>query len=343
MKPLAIHNRLEGYNKRWLEYCQEKSIPYQLVNCYESDIIETLKGCSALLWHWDYDNYKDRILANKLITSLKYINYIIFPDFHTSWYFDDKIAQKYLLESIGAPMPKTDVFYSKLEAINWVKTQKFPIIFKLKGGAGSQNVFLIKNFNQAKRKIKKAFNRGYKHINQYNNFIDKINYLLRDFSVRNIYKVIKAFFSLFYTDSNNKLIPREKGYALFQEYLPNNKFDTRLVVIGNRCLGLRRYNRKNDFRASGSGFIEYNKEHFTSEQIKIAFNVAKQLKSQTIAFDFINDKEGKPTILEISYGISIKSYDECVGFWDSNLNFFPGKRSLSDYMIEDLIASLKNT
>src|SRR6185503_17089802 len=43
------------------------------------------------------------------------------------------------------------------------------------------------------------------------------------------------------------------GYILLQEFLSNNKFDTRVTVIGNRAFAYRRFNRPNDFRASGSG------------------------------------------------------------------------------------------
>ena len=44
-----------------------------------------------------------------------------------------------------------------------------------------------------------------------------------------------------------------KDYVYFQKFLPNNKYDIRIVVIGDRAFGFIRYNRENDFRASGSG------------------------------------------------------------------------------------------
>ena len=36
----------------------------------------------------------------------------VFPDFNTSWHFDDKIAETYLLQSISAPIPQSYIFYN---------------------------------------------------------------------------------------------------------------------------------------------------------------------------------------------------------------------------------------
>ena len=50
----------------------------------------------------------------------------------------------------------------------------------------------------------------------------------------------------------------QRDYLLVQEFLPGNGFDTRITVIGNRAFGFRRFNRPDDFRASGSGRIDWN-------------------------------------------------------------------------------------
>ncbi len=50
------------------------------------------------------------------------------------------MAQKYLLESIAAPLVDSYVFYSKKEAIKWVEETSYPKVFKLAGGASSSNV-----------------------------------------------------------------------------------------------------------------------------------------------------------------------------------------------------------
>ncbi len=75
----------------------------------------------------------------------------------------DKIGQKYLFEAIDAPFIKTDVFYTKEEALKWVEHTIFPKIFKLRGGAASTNVKLIRSKEEAKEYIEIAFGDGFKN------------------------------------------------------------------------------------------------------------------------------------------------------------------------------------
>lgn len=78
----------------------------------------------------------------------------------------------------------------------------------------------------------------------------------------NIYRELHHFggnlFRKFSGEGFTRFWIREKKYILFQEYLPDNEFDTRVTVIGNRAFAFRRFNRKKDFKASGSGEIDYD-------------------------------------------------------------------------------------
>src|SRR5690606_35021033 len=97
-----------------------------------------------------------------LLVSLQTAGKKVFPDFNTVWHFDDKIGQKYLLEAIGAHLAPSYVFYSKKEALSWSETAVFPKVFKLRNGAGSDNVRLAKSREAAVRLINKSFNKGFK-------------------------------------------------------------------------------------------------------------------------------------------------------------------------------------
>jgi glutathione synthase/RimK-type ligase-like ATP-grasp enzyme len=85
----------------------------------------------------------------------------VFPDFRTAWHFDDKVAQKYLFEAIGAPLVPSYVFFDKQEALRWAELTTFPKVFKLRGGAGSQNVSLVKTKQECIKLIHKAFGKGF--------------------------------------------------------------------------------------------------------------------------------------------------------------------------------------
>src|SRR4051812_29552347 len=110
---IAIHNRPGSFSDRWISYCRQNHVDYKLVNCYDSDIVAQLDDCEGLMWHWSQVDYKDLLFAKQLTISLEKKGLKVFPDVNTSWHFEDKVGQKYLLEAIGAPLVDSYVFYSR--------------------------------------------------------------------------------------------------------------------------------------------------------------------------------------------------------------------------------------
>ncbi len=91
-----------------------------------------------------------------------------------------------------------------------------------------------------------------------------------------------------------------KKCMLVQEFLPDNPFDTRITVIGDRAFGFRRFNRPNDFRASGSGLIDYDLSAIDEETVRLGFAVAQALKTQSVAIDGLRRGDER-VVGEISY------------------------------------------
>src|SRR5690554_5242133 len=188
---IAIHQKEGSFSERWIEYCKKASIDYKIVNCFDSDIINQLKDCDVLMWHHHHGHYKDVITAKRILFALEHAGVKVFPDFKTSWHFDDKVAQKYLLEAIGAPLVPSYVFYDKKEAIEWANKTTYPKVFKLKGGAGSANVRLVKSKLECLSLINKAFGRGFKQFDGKNYFLDTIKKYKS--GTKSFKQVVKAF------------------------------------------------------------------------------------------------------------------------------------------------------
>jgi len=70
-------------------------------------------------------------LSSVLIPALEYNGIKYFPNYSTSWHFDDKVKQYFLLKSINAPIVSTNVFFSKKKATGFVNRTDFPKIAKL--------------------------------------------------------------------------------------------------------------------------------------------------------------------------------------------------------------------
>lgn len=126
---------------------------------------------------------------------------------------------------------------------------------------------------------------------------------------------------------------REVGYIYFQDFIPNNDHDIRVIVIGDKAFAIKRMVRKNDFRASGSGNILYDKQYFDDQVIKLSFDIQVKLKSQCTAMDFVY-KDDNPLLVEVSYGFVPEVYEDCPGYWDENLNWHEGKFDPYGRMVE---------
>jgi glutathione synthase/RimK-type ligase-like ATP-grasp enzyme len=334
---IAIHKRDTEFTIRWIEYCKKHDIEFKLVDCYKNDIISQVGDCDALMWHHSQSNYKDILFAKQLLFSLQQTGKKVFPDFNTCWHFDDKVGQKYLLESIGAPLAPTYVFYTKEEALEWVKTTTFPKVFKLRGGAGSENVKLVRSATHACRLIRKAFRRGFPSFNRKGYLKERIR-KFKEGKVSMLY-VLKGVARLFYPVEFATMLARQKGYIYFQEFIPNNNYDIRVIVIGDKAFAIKRIVRMNDFRASGSGNIIYDKNSFSADIINLSFILCEKLQTQCVAFDFVYDSAGHPYVVEISYGFTMAGYDPCEGYWDHSLMFHEGTIFPQDWMVELLLKS----
>lgn len=330
---IAIHHTPGSFSDRWISYCKENNIAYKIVNCYDNDIVAQLDDCDALMWHHHHGNYKDVLFAKQLLYSLQAAGKKVFPDFNTAWHFDDKVGQKYLLESIGAPLVPSYVFYTKKDALNWIDKTTFPKVFKLRGGAGATNVKLVKTKSEARKLAKRAFGRGFSQFNRWNNLSERIRRFKE--GKDNIIGILKGIGRLFLPTEFAKMYIREKGYVYFQEFIPNNNCDTRIVVVGGKAAAERRMVRENDFRASGSGKFSY--DNINIEAIKIALDVAKSLKLQSVAFDFVEDKNNNPLIIEMSYGFGTSGIDNAPGYWDSSIHWHKEKFNPQEWMVEELI------
>jgi len=341
---IAIHYKAgdDSYSDKWIEYCKIHNIEYEIVNCYDNNIIDHLKSnFSGLMWHWQHIDYKDKLLANNLIHSLNAINFPTYPNINTSWFFDNKLAQKYLLEAIDAPLVKSYAFFTKEEALEWIENTTFPKVFKLKSGAGAFNVFLIKSKREAKRFVEKIFGSGFLATNRGAILKEKIWHFRRDRTLESFFNISKGLFRYLFPNSVYAKLPRERNYLYAQDFIPDCDHDIRVFVIGNRAVSKRRVVRDGDFRASGSGKMDWDIGQEGRWCVKKAFEIVEKLKVQSLAFDFIRDKSGYK-IVEISYSASPRGFIKSPGYWKRDLEWVEKSPVVVEhFIIEDFIESIK--
>ncbi len=193
---------------------------------------------------------------------------------------------------------------------------------------------LAKTKQEARALANQAFGKGFAAYDGWGSV--KERYRKWRLGKTNLFDVAKGFARLVNPPRYAKVMGNEMNYLYFQEFIANNDSDIRIVVVDGKAFGIKRMNRENDFRASGSGFILYDKESIDERFVKAAFEIHRKLKAQCIAYDFVMDND-KPLLIEISYGFANSGYDACVGYWDEEMNWYEGSFNPYGWMVDMML------
>jgi len=306
----------------WVEYCQKNGIEYELIDLFECDTIETLKKFNVLLWHFGQYCYTDMMEARSILYSAKRMGLRVFPDFNDAWHFDDKIAEMYILQAMGAPIPESKVYYNEVSLKQDVKSGliEFPIVGKLRTGSGSHNVKLLKSKHQLMSYAHKMFSGGY---NPAPSLLYKTTSNIRSsHSKLEFLGKLKRVPEFLRTLAGARHFPNEKEYVYLQQFIPNDGYDLKVVVVGDKCAFLVRPVRSHDFRASGGGEVFFDQKYFNKQIIESAFKVSDALGAQCMGYDYVVNKDtGEGVIVEMSYGFSHKAILASGGYYDRKFNW----------------------
>ena len=105
----------------------------------------------------DYDMYIARSILPVIEKELKIPCY---PNTRTHWSYEDKIREYFVMQANGFPMAKSHILFTKEEALQWISDCELPLVFKLRSGAGSSNVVMVRKRSAARKLIKRMFGKG---------------------------------------------------------------------------------------------------------------------------------------------------------------------------------------
>jgi glutathione synthase/RimK-type ligase-like ATP-grasp enzyme len=301
----------DASSPRWAQYLEEAGCSVRWVDAYSPGLLQDLKGCDAFMWRWAHFWGMYRLAHRILPVIENELGLLVYPNQKTCWHYDDKAAQFYLLQAAGIWTPETWVFFSKERAHAWASTATYPVVHKLPSGAGSTNVSLVSSEDEAHRLINRLFNEGCFELVE----SSQVKVPFRD-RVSNAFQVLRG------GDVPSRSQPTgdvfHKSLIYFQQFIPNNSFDIRVTVIGNRAFAFRRMNRDNDFRASGSGHISFSPADIPPDAVRLAFDATRRLGCQSLAFDILINQDQAPVVVEISYTYASWAIHDCPGHWEQN-------------------------
>lgn len=307
--------------KRYSSILEYNGIPHVRLNIHDPDFWVRVPELDLLIMRAVcYDSH--HIIARDLLPVIAgEYGVKCYPNPMTYWHYDDKVRQYLILKQHGFPMTECHIFYDREMALQWMDNCIIPVVFKLRNGAGSKNVVLVKSHEQGKKLIKRMFGRGITP----SRFYSIRNIRFQHFSIyRELHRIGGNLYRWRKGVDASPQWKIQKNYVLFQKFLPGNSYDTRITVIGKRAFGFRRLTRKKDFRASGSGVIDYDLSKIDMQCVKIAHQVSTTLGFQSMAYDFLFNEKKKPEFCEISYDCCSDVLYKCPGYWDKDLNWHNG-------------------
>ncbi|HEV2395209.1 MAG TPA: hypothetical protein VG146_22895 [Verrucomicrobiae bacterium] len=337
---ICIHPVPGSWSDRWINYCAQRRVPFVTLDVFAPDTLSRVREAGAHAVLFDLPLFDGKTSAARgLVQSLELMGIAVFPGAAEYWHYDDKVAQYHLFKALEIPCCPTFIFYSAQEANQWAQSSNYPKVWKLRTGAASSNVRLVRSKAEARGLIQRAFGRGFSPVQPLlGDFQTKLfkHKRQRDWlavlrrlpqSIRNLARYRCA-------------APRERGYVFFQDFLPDNPHDTRVTVIGQRAFAYRRFVRPNDFRASGSGRIDWDPRAVDLECVRRALEAAAKIGSRCLAFDFVYGPGRQPVILEVCYRFVAEFVQTCPGFWDRELTFHSRQLWPQDAIIEDILSGV---
>jgi glutathione synthase/RimK-type ligase-like ATP-grasp enzyme len=272
---------------------------FEAVRIDEHDWLEQLEGFDALVWKPKNMGFESAAYFKEKVYFLeKYMAKLVVPNFDSVWHFESKVAQSYLLQKYGIPVPRTFVSFDHADAAAFARSCELPIVAKHSEGAGSANVWLFDSRAKVQAYVDDVF---FKTL------------VKKDLQEKG--KVMGRL-SRHYLKSKSDLASRmpNQPAVYFQEFIAKNPRDLRITVIGDRyAYGFWRNNRENDFRASGSGNIDYQSP-VPESAIRQCLRISRELNFDSMAYDllFVGDEI---RVVEMSYGYVDKAIHGAPGYY----------------------------
>lgn len=251
-----------------------------------------IKGNYFVYASSQYPSYKESI--NDILLFIKNCGGKLIPDYEHFVAHENKFLQILEGNRLNLEMPKTTLINTTDNLQSLLSDLAYPQIAKQSSGYGSSTVQMVTSPEQASQFVK-------------NHFIDTVpprkNFLKRR-------EELKRFEGKY---------PLQTGKVLFQEFLEGADHDWKVLVFGKKLFALKRFFRKNDFRASGSGNFDFN-EKPDDRLLQFAYETSKKINTPYASLDIIETKKGY-SLLEyqcVHFGLmtathSIHHFEYCDG------------------------------
>lgn len=188
----------------------------------------------------------------------------------------DKVFMEYLrmkFHDEALKTVKSKCYGSWVDALNY--NGAFPAVIKQTSGSAGKKVYLVYNRSDYQRYVRKAGK---------NIVADNIADLL----IYNIKNSIKKIIKTFYPSKRNYVkynTDPVSNAVIVQNFIPGFNGDFRVLYFGGKYYSMHRENRKNDFRASGSGHFSDVAEDYVEGLLNFAQKLTLEIDFPIVGMD----------------------------------------------------------
>lgn len=257
----------------WTKYArffEKNSIPYDIYPIHNQDWLERGREFDAIVGFPSNAAYHLEEVRKKYYLLEHDLGKICFPSAQHAFLYEDKRLEAYLSEIFDIPFAKAHISYDPTDAMNLVEELQYPVVSKIIPSSGSVGVELVRTKEQARKIVRQAFSHNGRktHI----------------------------------------VYSRQKNYVYFQDYIPNDGYDIRVIVIGDHVFGYYRKVPVGDFRASGMHHEE--KRGLPIEAMRIARQANRAIKSPQLVVDCLRSTDGRYFVNELSPICQMSTLDQ---------------------------------
>lgn len=234
---------------RFERFLRSNEFEYGLVPMQSRAWLEEALRFDAIVWRPRSTPHQLAEARDKIHLLERHHGKAVYPSVDEVSFYENKLMQAERLRALGLPIIDTFVSFDRDEALAFVeKEARYPLVSKIRTGSSSKGVELVRSRGAARRIVKGAFSR------------------------RGRKSVWPAL--------------RQKGYVLFQEFVPPRGPEVRVIVIDREFVfGYKRTIPEGDFRASGRGRLL--KEALPARAVALALEAWEKLGFTSLAIDFL--------------------------------------------------------
>ncbi len=292
-----------GRSPKWTKYrrfLRTNGFEYGLYNIRAHDWLERARAFDCIVGACSCSPWDLQEVREKYYFLERFWGKKTYPSPHQVFLYEDKKLEAYLAEIAGVPFAPTHISFDRDDALQLVQRLKYPLVSKIVPTASSEGVEFVRNLRQARQIIREAFSVAGR----------------------------KSYHNAF----------RQKNYIYFQDFIPNDGYDIRVIVIGNLLSGYYRRVPRGDFRASGMGLEE--KRALPEAAMNVALGLNRVVGSPLLVVDLVHALTGEYVVIEYSPLCQVDAPGELhvagtpgVYIWDPDTGFEFRK---SEYWVDEL-------